>query len=138
MLELLLVVANKPVDHRSVSRSSIILTTWDLGSVCFCDAASLAGLSAAGSHSHFPFLDLGPSHYETTATGVVFFHRFFMIQSFKQFDRYVVAAACLLLAGKVEETPKKCKDILKTTRSLLNDQQIMAFGSNHKVVGFKG
>lgn len=25
--------------------------------------------------------------YETPATGVVFFHRFFMIQSFKQFNR---------------------------------------------------
>ena len=74
-----------------------------------------------------------PSRYETTATGVVFFHRFFMIQSLKQFDRYVVAAACLLLAGKVEETPKKCKDIIKTTRSLLNDQQIIAFGNNPKV-----
>ena len=56
-----------------------------------------------------------------------------MIQSLKQFDRYVVAAACLLLAGKVEETPKKCKDIIKTTRSLLNDHQILAFGSNPKV-----
>ena len=67
------------------------------------------------------------------ATGVVFFHRFFMIQSFKQFDRWVVAAACLLLAGKVEETPKKCKDILKVTHSLLNDQQMAQFGSNPKV-----
>ena len=30
--------------------------------------------------------------YETPATGVVFFHRFFMIQSFKQFNRY-----CMIL-----------------------------------------
>ncbi len=67
------------------------------------------------------------------ATGVVFFHRFFMMQSFKDFDRWVVAAACLLLAGKVEETPKKCKDILKVTRSLLNDQQMAQFGSVPKV-----
>ena len=70
--------------------------------------------------------------YDTVATGVVFFHRFFMVQSFKQFDRWVVGAACLLLAGKVEETPKKCKDILKVTRSLLNDQQMASFGSNPK------
>ena len=62
----------------------------------------------------------------------VFFHRFFMLQSFKQFDRWVVAAACLLLAGKVEETPKKCKDILKVTNSLLNSQQMAQFGSNPK------
>lgn len=72
------------------------------------------------------------SRYDTVATGVVFFHRFFMLQSFKQFDRWVVAAACLLLAGKVEETPKKCKDILKVTHSLLNSQQMAQFGSNPK------
>ena len=28
----------------------------------------------------------------------------------------VTSACCLFLAGKVEETPKKCKDIIKTTR----------------------
>lgn len=55
-----------------------------------------------------------------------------MIQSYKEFDRWVVAGACLLLAGKVEETPKKCKDILKVTRSLLNDQQWAGFGNNAK------
>ena len=55
-----------------------------------------------------------------------------MLQSFKQFDRWVVAAACLLLSGKVEETPKKCKDILKVTNSLLNSQQMAQFGSNAK------
>ena len=70
--------------------------------------------------------------YDTMATGVVFFHRFFMVQSFRQFDRWVVGASCLLLAGKVEETPKKCKDILKVTRSLLNDQQFAGFGANPK------
>ncbi len=52
---------------------------------------------------------LFPSRYDTVATGVVFYHRFFMMQSFQEFNRWVVAAACLLLAGKVEETPKQCK-----------------------------
>ncbi len=55
------------------------------------------------------FLDLSLSRYDTVATGVVFFHRFFMMQSFKEFNRWVVAGACLLLAGKVEETPKQCR-----------------------------
>ena len=55
-----------------------------------------------------------------------------MVQSFKQFDRWVVGAACLLLSGKVEETPKKCKDILKVTRAILNDQQMAGFGNNPK------
>lgn len=45
---------------------------------------------------------------------------------------WVVAAACLLLAGKVEETPKKCKDVLKVTQSILSEQQMANFGSNPK------
>ena len=56
-----------------------------------------------------------------------------MFQSFRQFDRWVVAAACLLLAGKVEETPKKCKDILKTVRGHLTDVQFAKFGQDPKV-----
>jgi hypothetical protein len=38
------------------------------------------------------------------------------------------------LAGKVEETPKKCKDIIKTARSLLTDQKFLTFGEDPKVV----
>ncbi len=47
-------------------------------------------------------------------------------------QRWVVAASCLLLAGKVEETPKKCKDILKVAQSILTEQQMANFGSNPK------
>ncbi len=43
-----------------------------------------------------------------------------------------MAASCLLLSGKVEETPKKCKDVLKVTQSILTDHQMANFGSNHK------
>jgi hypothetical protein len=55
-----------------------------------------------------------------------------MLQSFRQFSRWVVAAACLLLAGKVEETPKKCRDIVKVCQALLNEHQMAHFGSNPK------
>ncbi|XP_061097129.1 cyclin-K isoform X2 [Conger conger] len=71
-------------------------------------------------------------HYDTLATGIVYFHRFYMFHSFKQFPRYVTGACCLFLAGKVEETPKKCKDIIKTARSLLNDVQFAQFGDDPK------
>ncbi|TNN28950.1 Cyclin-K [Liparis tanakae] len=72
-------------------------------------------------------------HYDTLATGIIYFHRFYMFHSFKQFPRYVTGACCLFLAGKVEETPKKCKDIIKTARSLLNDVQFAQFGDDPKV-----
>ncbi|KAL7294646.1 hypothetical protein TKK_0011949 [Trichogramma kaykai] len=74
-------------------------------------------------------MDLG---YNTMATGVVYFHRFYMFHSFKTFPRYVTACCCLFLAGKVEETPKKCKDIIKTAKSLLDDQKFMTFGDDPK------
>lgn len=74
-------------------------------------------------------MDLG---YNTMATGVVYFHRFYMFHSFKQFPRYVTACCCLFLAGKVEETPKKCKDIIKTARSSLTDTKFATFGEDPK------
>ena len=49
-------------------------------------------------------------HHDTFASAAVFYHRFYQIHSFKKFNhRYVTATCCLFLAGKVEETPKKCK-----------------------------
>ncbi|XP_058819889.1 cyclin-K [Topomyia yanbarensis] len=70
--------------------------------------------------------------HNTVATGVVYFHRFYMFHSFKTFPRYVTACCCLFLAGKVEETPKKCKDIIKTARSMLTDQKFVSFGEDPK------
>lgn len=74
-------------------------------------------------------MDLG---YNTMATGVVYFHRFYMAHSFKSFPRYVTACCCLFLAGKVEETPKKCKDIIKIAREKLSDEKFRQFGDDPK------
>lgn len=68
--------------------------------------------------------------YDTVATGCVYFHRFFMLHSFKEFNRFVTAIGCLFLAGKVEETPKKCRDLLRVARPRLSDQQFDAFGDD--------
>ena len=34
------------------------------------------------------------------------------------------------MAGKAEETPKKCRDLVKTVRQLTNDRQFGTFGSD--------
>ena len=39
-----------------------------------------------------------------------------------------MATCCLFLAGKAEETPKKCKDLIRTVRTLTNDTQFATFG----------
>lgn len=70
--------------------------------------------------------------HNTVATGVVYFHRFYMFHSFRTFPRYVTACCCLFLAGKVEETPKKCLDIIKTARAQLHDTAFKSFGDDPK------
>ena len=52
----------------------------------------------------------------TIATAIVFYHRFYSRQSYDCYDRFRVATTCLFLAGKVEETPKKIKDVVIETR----------------------
>lgn len=58
--------------------------------------------------------------HNTIATGAVYFHRFYMFHTFQEFPRYVTACCCLFLAGKVEETPKKCRDIISIARTILS------------------
>jgi hypothetical protein len=47
------------------------------------------------------------------ATAMVFFHRFYAKHSFAEHDRFEVAVACLLLAAKTEESPKKLNEVIK-------------------------
>lgn len=70
--------------------------------------------------------------HNTVATGIVYYHRFYMIHSFRTCPRYVTASCCLFLAGKVEETPKKCKDIIKIAKSILSEQKFHSFGDDPK------
>ena len=44
----------------------------------------------------------------------------------------VTACCCLFLAGKVEETPKKCKDIIKIAETLLTKEKYATFGEDPK------
>ena len=46
------------------------------------------------------------------ATAIVFYHRFYARESYESYERFQVATTCLFLASKVEETPKKLKDVI--------------------------
>ncbi|KJE90582.1 hypothetical protein CAOG_08557 [Capsaspora owczarzaki ATCC 30864] len=65
-----------------------------------------------------------PMSQQAIATGIVFFHRFFMCQSFKDFEASKMACTCLLLAGKVEESHRKCYDILDRAHVFRQTQQL--------------
>jgi len=56
----------------------------------------------------------------TIATAIVFFHRFFVRHGLKDYDPYVIATTSLFLAGKVEETPKKLRDVILITHRIRN------------------
>ncbi|EFJ06759.1 hypothetical protein SELMODRAFT_236447 [Selaginella moellendorffii] len=47
------------------------------------------------------------------ATGQVLFHRFYCKKSFTRFNVKRVAASCVWLAAKLEESPRKIRDVLK-------------------------
>ncbi|KAM7274490.1 hypothetical protein ACFE04_016356 [Oxalis oulophora] len=46
------------------------------------------------------------------ATGQVLFHRFYCKKSFARFDVKIVAASCLWLATKLEESPRKARHVI--------------------------
>uniref|UniRef100_A0A914DVR0 Cyclin N-terminal domain-containing protein n=1 Tax=Acrobeloides nanus TaxID=290746 RepID=A0A914DVR0_9BILA len=48
-------------------------------------------------------------------------HRFFVVHSFRMFDPRDIAAACLFLAGKCEECPRKLEHIVKVWYFMKND-----------------
>lgn len=67
-----------------------------------------------------------PSHWSVYYPGIVFFHRFYMLQSFAngKFNRWYMAAACLFLAGKVGEQPKKIKPLISVLHQYLPRQNV--------------
>ena len=49
----------------------------------------------------------------TISTSMVFFHRFYAVHSFEDHDRFEVSVACILLAAKTEESPKKLNVVIQ-------------------------
>jgi len=69
-------------------------------------------LQAAGMALDLPQL--------TIATAIVYFHRFFARHSIEKNDRFQIGTSCLFLAGKVEETPKKLRDVILVAHNVRN------------------
>ncbi|KAG0271379.1 hypothetical protein BGZ95_000812 [Linnemannia exigua] len=64
----------------------------------------IAFIMMVGMHLKLPQL--------TMATAALFFQRFYMRRSFKDYKYYDVAATCIYLASKTEESTRKFKDIV--------------------------
>ena len=72
--------------------------------------ATCGFLQEAGQRLRLPQL--------TIASAIVFYHRFFTRHSYEDWHRIEVATTSLFLASKVEETPKKLKDVVATSYEL--------------------
>ena len=66
-----------------------------------------------------PRLNLNPL---CVSTAIVYMHRFYMINSFKAFDRAIIATAALFLAAKVEEHPRKLDLVAKCSYTQLHKE----------------
>ncbi|KAL1205229.1 Cyclin-T1-2 [Cardamine amara subsp. amara] len=62
----------------------------------------------------------------TIATAIVFCHRFFIRQSHAKNDRWTIATICMLLAGKVEETPRMLKDVIIVSYEIIHKKELDA------------
>jgi cyclin T len=60
------------------------------------------------------------------ATASVFFHRFFALQSFRKHSQFDIAVACIFLAAKVEESPRKIQDVIKVSFLVWNNRPLEA------------
>ena len=58
-----------------------------------------------------------------TATAMVFFHRFYAKHSFNEHDRFEVSVACILLAAKTEEAPRKVLAVIDECYKLMSRAQ---------------
>lgn len=52
------------------------------------------------------------------ATGQVLFHRFFYSKSFVKHSFEIVAMACINLASKIEEAPRRIRDVINVFHHL--------------------
>lgn len=89
---------------QELAKSPSVSSTMSDAQVRVLQAKALEFLQKTGMALRLPQL--------TIATAVVYFQRFYVVFSLKKYDLFKVAAAALFLAGKVEETPKKLKEVL--------------------------
>eukprot|EP00123_Amoebidium_parasiticum_P011166 comp20552_c0_seq1/m.26383 comp20552_c0_seq1/g.26383 ORF comp20552_c0_seq1/g.26383 comp20552_c0_seq1/m.26383 type:complete len:317 (-) comp20552_c0_seq1:83-1033(-) len=59
----------------------------------------------------------------TIATATVFFHRFYVYKSLIEYPPKDMGTVCLFLAGKVEETPKKLREIIIKAELIKSNRQ---------------
>ncbi|ORY05601.1 cyclin-like protein, partial [Basidiobolus meristosporus CBS 931.73] len=70
----------------------------------------------------------------TLATATVYFHRFYLRRSLKEFHYYDMGATCILLASKVEETGRKLRDIINVCAQKAQKNDKLFLEENSKAV----
>lgn len=72
------------------------------------------------------------------ATAQTMLHRFFYRKSLRDFDAFRVAFACLFLATKVEERPKRIKDVLSVFYALYQRRKWGQTRPKHQLLDLEG
>ncbi|GAB9464432.1 Cyclin-l1 [Globisporangium polare] len=72
------------------------------------------------------------------ATAQTMLHRFFYRKSLRDFDAFRVAFACLFLATKVEERPKRIKDVLSVFYALYKRRKWRQTKRKHQLLDLDG
>ncbi|KAI3385620.1 hypothetical protein SNEBB_008574 [Seison nebaliae] len=60
---------------------------------------------------------------EVIMTAAIYFHRFFMFFSFRKYSPIIIAITSMFLAGKVEDYPRKGKDLIRIANSILSSNK---------------
>ncbi|ORX47778.1 cyclin-like protein [Hesseltinella vesiculosa] len=68
----------------------------------------------------------------TIATATTYFHRFYMRQSMKRFHIYDMAATCLYVATKVEESTRRMKDFINVCAQKASKNDKVSLEENSK------
>jgi cyclin T len=66
-----------------------------------------------------------------TNTAIIYMHRFYLIHSFHNFEAHWVAPACLFLAAKVEEQPRRLEHVIREAHMLLAPTQPLDARGTH-------
>ncbi|MEQ2176158.1 Cyclin-L1 [Goodea atripinnis] len=118
--EVYLTIDNSVIPEESLSPTPSMLDGLDLNTETDLRILGCELIQSAGILLRLPQVAM--------ATGQVLFHRFFYSKSFVKHSFEIVAMACINLASKIEEAPRRIRDVINVFHHL---RQLRGKNSRH-------